>query len=178
MARTDKSLARRLKDGVPDGVAQSIRNGTVRWGAMTARARMQPDFLVVGAQRAGTTTLYRMLVEHPSIVRPSFQKGIGYFDLNYGRGADWYQGHFPVRSFAEWRTRKSGEPMTFESSGYYLFHPLGCRADHQPARDQGDRLGSGSRRTSLFCSCSRIRQGLRNTRVRGGDGPRRGEDER
>lgn len=124
MARTDKSLARRLKDGVPDGVAQSIRNGTVRWGAMTARARMQPDFLVVGAQRAGTTTLYRMLVEHPSIVRPSFQKGIGYFDLNYGRGADWYQGHFPVRSFAEWRTRKSGEPMTFESSGYYLFHPL------------------------------------------------------
>ena len=124
MSRTDHSLSQRLKQGIPDGLAQSIRTGTVRWGTATAGARMKPDFLVVGAQRAGTTTLYRMLVEHPNIVRPSFQKGIGYFDLNHELGADWYQGHFPVRSFAGWRTRKAGEPMTFESSGYYLFHPL------------------------------------------------------
>lgn len=72
--------------------------------------------MVVGAQRAGTTSLFRVLSEHPYLCRPTQDKGVGYFDLNYGEGRAWYRAHFPLRL---WR-RKS---LAFESSGYYLFHP-------------------------------------------------------
>ncbi|MBR7743684.1 sulfotransferase [Phycicoccus sp. BSK3Z-2] len=78
---------------------------------------MEPDFLVVGAQRAGTTSLFRTLSEHPDIARPTASKGIGYFDLNHHRGRRWYLGHFPLR------LGRAGQ-STFESSGYYAFHPL------------------------------------------------------
>ena len=61
--------------------------------------------------------------EHPDLVRPTFSKGIGYFDVNYDRGMRWYRGHFPVSSLARVRHR-AGRPVAFESSGYYAFHPL------------------------------------------------------
>jgi hypothetical protein len=82
-----------------------------------------PEVLVIGAQRSGTTTLYRVMSDHPDLVRPTFSKGIGYFDVNYDRGERWYRGHFPLRPVA--RTRHGGSlPVAFESSGYYSFHPL------------------------------------------------------
>ena len=76
----------------------------------------------MGAQRAGTTTLYRLLEEHPAVARPTVNKGIAYFDITNDRGPRWYRGHFPLR----WRARRRHGPdvVTFESSGYYLFHPL------------------------------------------------------
>jgi len=81
---------------------------------------MEPSFIVVGAQRCGTTTLYRLLSGHPDVVRPTMAKGIGYFDLNYERGDRWYRGHFPVAGRAHDHRRRAA----FESSGYYCFHPL------------------------------------------------------
>ncbi|MGC3994494.1 MAG: sulfotransferase [Propionicimonas sp.] len=83
---------------------------------------MEPDFIILGAQRAGTTTLFRVLNEHPDVVRPTVTKGTGYFESNYGKGRAWYRSHFPIRALARWRT--GGRARTFESSGYYLFHPL------------------------------------------------------
>ena len=76
----------------------------------------------MGAQRAGTTTLYRVLSDHPQVARPTVSKGIGYFDVKYARGPRWYRGHFPL----SWRARRKHGPgaVTFETSGYYLFHPL------------------------------------------------------
>ena len=53
-----------------------------------------------------------------------YHKGVNYFDLNYDKGWSWYQGHFPVRAFAAVRTRHNGDvPVTFEASGYYMYHP-------------------------------------------------------
>ena len=38
---------------------------------------------------------------------------------------NWYRAHFPFAAQAALRTRRTGHPaMTFESSPYYLFHPL------------------------------------------------------
>jgi len=63
------------------------------------------------------------------VVRPTWWKGIGYFDVNYERGMRWYLAHFPLR-----RRSRAGAPprLAFESSGYYLFHPL---AAERIARD-------------------------------------------
>jgi len=91
---------------------------------------MSPSFIVVGAQRAGTTTLYRVLSEQPGVVRPTVSKGIGYFDVHYARGPRWYRAHYPLTWVA--RRRAGREAVAFESSGYYLFHPL---APSRIARD-------------------------------------------
>jgi hypothetical protein len=86
---------------------------------------MSPDFLIVGAQRCGTTSLFRDLAEHPAVVPPLFQKGIHFFDMHYGHGPRWYRGHFPVRALAERRVARTGaRPVTGEASPYYVFHPL------------------------------------------------------
>lgn len=117
-----------LRRWLPAGVTEALRKLALAWGMATSRWRMQPDFIVVGAQRAGTTTLFRVLSQHPEVVRPTLSKGIGYFDLNYRRGPRWYAGHFPLAAAA----RRRGKAQTFESSGYYLFHPL---AAERMARD-------------------------------------------
>ncbi|MDN4161716.1 sulfotransferase family protein [Nocardioides abyssi] len=84
---------------------------------------MSPDVIVVGAQRAGTTTMFRLLSEHPDLVRPTTAKGTSYFDDEYGRGERWYRAAFPLAPLAR-LTRPGHRPRAFECSGYYLFHPL------------------------------------------------------
>ncbi|MET0839299.1 MAG: sulfotransferase, partial [Marmoricola sp.] len=46
----------------------------------------------------------------------------GYFDLRYANGPRWYAGQFPLARPA--RRKHGPDATTFESSGYYLFHPL------------------------------------------------------
>lgn len=133
---TAKSTAvlRSTRDVVPDSAQNAIRTATRAVGRATSGVRMLPDLIVAGAQRCGTTTLYRLLVDHPAIVRPLFHKGIGYFDIGYDHPWSWYRGHFPVAPVAAARTRAYGKPLTFDSSGYYMFHPLAAEriARHLP----------------------------------------------
>jgi hypothetical protein len=89
----------------------------------TARLRMEPAFILIGAQRCGTTSLFRALTAHPLVVPPTFRKGVNYFDLNYHRGPQWYRAHFPVTEIARRRPGRHGAPVAFEASGYYLYHP-------------------------------------------------------
>ena len=90
------------------------------WGAVTAPARALPDFLICGAQRSGTTSLYKALCQNPGAVGPVLRKGVHYFDTGYHRGVSWYRSHFPLRAPLWGRS-----PLqVFESSPYYLFHPL------------------------------------------------------
>lgn len=98
---------------------------SVTTGRLTCWARMLPGFLIVGAQRCGTTSMYRALSQHPAVLKAVLHKGVHYFDTSYGRGLPWYQGHFPLRARARWAQRAAGAaPVTFESSPYYMFHPL------------------------------------------------------
>ncbi len=53
---------------------------------LTGPARVLPDFLIVGAQRCGTTSMFKTLVQHPDVVRPFLRKGVHYFDKSYDRG--------------------------------------------------------------------------------------------
>jgi hypothetical protein len=97
---------------------------SVTAGRLTSRARMLPAFLIVGAQRCGTTSMYRALSQHPAVAKAVLHKGVHYFDLNYGHSLGWYRAHFPLTARAARATPASQTPVTFESSPYYLFHPL------------------------------------------------------
>ncbi len=108
-----------------------------RYGVATSALRGGPDFVVIGAKRGGSTSLYRYLLEHPSI-QPLFPgrqhiKGVHYYDSNYERGLRWYRSHFPVRADGRHRVRLGRRPaVAGEASPYYLFHPL---AAERLARD-------------------------------------------
>jgi hypothetical protein len=60
---------------------------------LAGRGGRLPDFLIVGAQRSGTTYLYDLLVRHPSVNAAS-HKEVHFFDLHYRRGENWYRGNF------------------------------------------------------------------------------------
>ena len=97
---------------------------------------MLPGVLIVGAQRCGTTSMYRTLSQHPAVLKAVLHKGVHYFDMNYDRGLGWYRAHFPLRSSARRAAMAAGDQaLTFESSPYYMFHP--CAAD-RIARDLPD----------------------------------------
>lgn len=101
---------------IPTPARVVLRNAVWTYGRATAAVRPLPDFLVIGAQRAGTTALYEYLRRHPDIAGPAW-KEVNYFDVHYRRGEAWYRGHFPMRSHA----------IVGEASPSYLFHPLAPR---------------------------------------------------
>ncbi|WP_256759521.1 sulfotransferase domain-containing protein [Cohnella sp. WQ 127256] len=78
-----------------------------------------PDFVIIGAQKAGTTSLYHYLNQHP-VIAGAVVKEVHYFDLNYDKPREWYLQFFP--SLLEKKRRLTGE-----ASPYYLFHPLAAR---------------------------------------------------
>lgn len=93
-------------------------------GRLSAGGRVTPSFLIVGAQRCGTTSLYRALAQHPLVLKPTLRKGVHYFDVAYERGPAWYRAHFPLAATARRLARRYGvRPVAFESAPYYLFHP-------------------------------------------------------
>ncbi|GAT68117.1 sulfotransferase domain-containing protein [Planomonospora sp. ID91781] len=111
------------RQSAPPVVKQAGRAVTRQVGRLTSGMRMLPDFLLVGTQRGGTTSLWRALIAHPCIVPPLFHKGVHYFDVAYPRGMGWYRGHFPIRSLAH-RQAQGAPVVTGESAGYYMHHPL------------------------------------------------------
>lgn len=121
-----------VRAAAPSGLRRFARSTYVELGRRSASFRLAPDFLLIGGQRCGTTSLFRALMQHPQIVRPTFNKGINYYDINYHRGAAWYQGHFPLAAVAKKRVPAGTKPLAFEASGYYMFHP---RALERIARD-------------------------------------------
>jgi hypothetical protein len=115
----------------------------------------KPSFLIIGAQKAGTTALHRYLAEHPRIT-PGFRKEIGFFvpeqfadwpehpnhrilclphatafddPRAYRRAAAWYHGHFP------WPHRLGPESLTFEATPDYLYYPGAAQRilEYEPA---------------------------------------------
>lgn len=57
--------------------------------------QIRPDFIIIGAMKSGTTTLYRLLAEHPEIGM-SRDKETDFFvaEKNFRLGAQWYSNQF------------------------------------------------------------------------------------
>jgi len=86
------------------------------------RRAMTPSFLLVGAQRSGTTSLFKYLTRHPDYRAP-IRKEIHYFSLHYSRGPEWYKAHFPGVDDAP--------SFTGDATPYYLYHPLAAQRAHE-----------------------------------------------
>jgi len=119
---------RRVRSLVPAAMVPSVKRCVRTVGTATSARRGWPDFLIVGAKKAGTTSLINWLVQHDGVMRmwpsPQRHKGAHYFDHNYGRDDDWYRGHFATEAARARRERRLGyRPVTGEASPYYLFHP-------------------------------------------------------
>lgn len=67
-----------------------LQNGLFRF--ISAPLRMKPDFIIIGAARAGTTSFYENLCQHPDIEHAA-KKEIHYFSINKG-GV--YRSNFPL----------------------------------------------------------------------------------
>ncbi|MBI4787781.1 MAG: sulfotransferase domain-containing protein [Chloroflexi bacterium] len=96
--------------------AWKYRQATNRWRAF-------PHFIVIGAQKSGTSSLFYYLSQHPQVVR-SFAKEVHYFDggLNaridsFQRGPEWYRAHFPLRVMLK------PQQITGEATPLYIFNP-------------------------------------------------------
>ncbi len=82
-----------------------------------------PDFLIIGAQKSGTSSLYAYLTQHPR-VRPARKKEVHYFDANYRfRSLDWYRSFFPELPPDSGRAAIGGPLLAGEATPYYMFHP-------------------------------------------------------
>ncbi|MCP4138758.1 MAG: sulfotransferase domain-containing protein [Chloroflexi bacterium] len=76
---------------------------------------MLPNFLIIGSQKAGTTSLYHILKEHPQIYMPE-TKEVNFFfkDEEYARGLEAYAKHF---------TDSANQLARGEASPGYICHP-------------------------------------------------------
>ena len=88
-----------------------------------ADRRMLPDFVIVGAQKCGTSSLYGYLAEHPQVA-PALTKEVHFFDLNYDQPVSWYQAFFPRHGASLAGEPHDGGTITGEATPYYLHHPL------------------------------------------------------
>jgi Sulfotransferase domain len=113
---------------IPEPARVIARNALWTYGRATAAARPLPDFLILGAQKAGTTALYAYLREHPALTGPAW-KEVSFFDRHFWRGEAWYRGNFPNKVYLRAiRARAAVDAIVGEASPSYVFHP------HAPER--------------------------------------------
>jgi hypothetical protein len=90
---------------------------------IACRTGVLPDFLIIGAQKCGTTSLYEYLIQHPDIYAAT-AKEVGYFDRYYQKGLPWYRSQFPS-AFRKWYVRLilGRAFLTGEASTGYILNP-------------------------------------------------------
>jgi hypothetical protein len=73
-----------------------------------------PNFIIIGCQRCGTTSLYTYLAQHPQILTP-IKKEMDFFSWHFDRGIDWYLAHFPPMPPGEQFLTGEASPSYFDS---------------------------------------------------------------
>lgn len=82
---------------------------------MKASPAIAIDFLVVGAQKAGTTSVHDWLAAHPGIALPVHKETRFFADPErFAKGAGWYRAQFP---------RSTGGKVIGEVDPEYLYRP-------------------------------------------------------
>jgi hypothetical protein len=83
--------------------------------------KLKPDFIIIGAAKSGTTTLYQYLCRHPNIYMCT-PKEPDFFsvDAHYAKGIDWYYSLFDDAK----PTQICGEASTTYSRWHQHPHPV------------------------------------------------------
>ena len=101
-------------------IGRSHLNKYYRALKKTLRPRELPSFIIIGAQKCGTSSLNAYLQMHPNVCRPvksnqlNSRKELNFFEENFEKGISWYRACFPRLLEGE---------ITGEASPVYLFHP-------------------------------------------------------
>ena len=106
----------------------SINVSSQMYRRVTNRLRILPDFLIIGGERCGTSSLYYYLTEHPNIAAAT-SKETHFFDENFAKGPGWYHAQFPFffhKHYVEHVLRQ--DFITGEGTPYYFLYP------HAPKR--------------------------------------------
>jgi hypothetical protein len=108
-----------------------LRRPARRFRVATRHLRILPSFLIIGAQRAGTTSLFDYLSRHPDVAAPSggeesvaWPKELHFFDEKSWRGLDWYRSFFPTAVARRVARLRGGDLVAGEATPFYLFHPF------------------------------------------------------
>jgi len=84
--------------------------------------RTLPDFLIIGAAKSGTTSLYGLITAHPDVLAAR-TKETHYFNFqhNVWMGMWWYRGHFPSILKKRYIAKRRGRRvLSGEASPSYL----------------------------------------------------------
>ena len=115
---------------LPASVKRAVRPARRRFHHATRTRRILPSFLVIGAQRAGTTSLFRYLLQHPDVAGPTggdasvwWTKETHFFDEKYAKGVDWYRSFFPLQATRSRHRKRGHDLQAGEATPYYMFQP-------------------------------------------------------
>ena len=109
-----------------------------------------PDFVIIGAMKSGTTSLYRFIVKHPAIV-PAAKKEVHYFSIWYKFGELWYRSHFPTNLSRHYFYKRINQKLLWGSKSGLSFSPDGSRQDEGAfAWRKTDRDFAQSRWSCIF----------------------------
>jgi len=107
------------------------RNVYRKYCTLTQSLHTSPTFLIIGAAKCGTSSLYDYLMQHPS-VGSSLTKQIHFFDRYFDRGLDWYKVCFPFIWEQFWTEKiKHKKFTTGEATAHYMTHPLAAKRAHE-----------------------------------------------
>jgi hypothetical protein len=106
-----------------------IKKGLMGYQEATSSYRILPDWLVIGAQKCGTSSLYYYLQQHPDVITPpNIVKEPQYFNRNYSKGVNWYKSHFPTKLAARLHNSfLKRQCLAGEATPEYIYHPHAAR---------------------------------------------------
>jgi len=93
--------------------------------ALTGKTRVLPDFIIIGAMKSGTTSLYNYICEHPCVLPAAYDE-IGFFDSNFHLGLNWYRSFFPTKKQIDTVKQKQGIGITGEDTPFYFWNKDAC----------------------------------------------------
>ena len=88
--------------------------------SITGPLRALPDFIIIGAMKCGTTSLYYDICEHPNVFEAN-QDEIGFFDSNFHLGWNWYRSFFPLKSKILKSRKETGYGISGEDTPFYFW---------------------------------------------------------